>query len=49
MFPTDYIIFLHILLFLFISPRTSTIVIVSHTLAVESTILSNNHFWLHRI
>ena len=32
MFPTDYIIFLQIILFLFISPGPPRIVIVSHTL-----------------
>ena len=32
MFPTDYIIFLQIILFLFISPGPPRVVIVSHTL-----------------
>ena len=32
MFPTDYLIFLQIILFLFISPGLPRVVIVSHTL-----------------
>ena len=41
MFPTDYIIFLQIILFLFISPGPPRVVIVSHTLNYGL----NRSFW----